>query len=150
MNTSTKDIKKLREETQAPILKIKEALTKAKGDFNQAKKELEQWAKETAVKKQGQVTSEGLIEAYVHTNGKIASLVVLTCQTDFVARTSAFKNLAHELALQVASMNPQDIKALLAQPYIKDPKKTIQELLNNLIAKLGENIEIKKIIRVAI
>lgn len=140
-------IKKLRDETQAPILEIKKALEKASGDFQKAHSELKKWSDEKAAKKKGETTSQGIVEAYIHAGGNVGSLIVLTCQTDFVARTTDFKKLAHELAMQVASMNPKDVKVLLSQTYIRDSKKTIKTLIDENIAKLGENIEVKKLIR---
>lgn len=143
-------IKKLRDETQAPILEIKKALEKANGDFQKARLELKKWSNEKAAKKKGEATFQGIVEAYVHAGGTVGSLIVLTCQTDFVARTADFKNLAHELAMQVASMNPKDEKDLLSQTYIRDSKKTIKALVDETIAKLGENIIVKKITRFSI
>lgn len=143
-------IKKLREETQIPILEIKKALEKAAGNLEKAREELKKWSNEKAAKKRGETTGQGIVEAYIHNNSKVGALVVLTCQTDFVARTADFKRLAHEVAMQVASMNPRDEKELLDQTYIRDPKKTIKVLIDEYIAKLGENIEVKKVIRFSI
>lgn len=143
-------IKKLRDETQAPILEIKKSLENANGDFQKAQDMLKKWSSEKAAKKKAEATTQGIVEAYIHNGEKVGSLIVLTCQTDFVARTSDFKKLAHELSLQVASMNPKDIKDLLSQTYIRDPKKTVQALIDENIAKLGENIEVKKVVRFSI
>ena len=94
-------------------------------------------------KKADRATSQGLIESYIHQNGKIGALVEILCETDFVARTSEFKSLAHEIAMQVASMNPKDIDSLLKQDYIRDASKTIESLVKETISKLGENIVVK-------
>lgn len=150
MNNQIEDIKKLRAETQAPILEIKKALEEAKGDFQKAKVALQKWSREKAAKKKGEKTSEGIIESYIHLGGRVGSLIVLTCQTDFVARNAEFKKLAHEIAMQVASMNPKDEKVLLEQTYIRDPKKTIKALIDESIAKMGENIKVTKISRFSI
>lgn len=147
---SINDIKKLREKTGAPILEIKKALEENKGNFDKTLISLQKWAKEQAAKKKSEATSQGLVEAYIHAGGKVGSLIILSCQTDFVARTGEFKQLAHELAMQVASMNPKDVDKLLKQTYIRDPKKTIRALIDEAIAKMGENIEVKKIIRFSI
>lgn len=144
---SIENIKKLREETQAPVMEVKKALEKTKGDYNKAKEELKKWSVEKAAKKQGEATCQGIVEAYIHNSGKVGSLVILTSQTDFVARTKEFKELAHELAMQVASMNPKDSEELLKQTYIRDSKKTIKTLIDETIAKMGENIKVTKIIR---
>ncbi len=139
-------IKKLREETQAPVLAIKKILTETKGDLEKARLKLKELVRQKAAEKKDQITTAGLVEAYVHTNQKVAALVVLTCQTDFVARTTDFKTLAHEIALQVASMKPKNVVDLLEQSYIRDPKKTIKTLIEEYIGKLGENIKVKEIV----
>lgn len=150
MNSQIEDIKKLRAETQAPILEIKKALVETKGNLQKAKLVLQKWSSKKAAKKKGEETSQGIVESYIHTGGKVGSLIILTCQTDFVARNCEFKKLAHEIAMQVASMNPKDEKTLLTQAYIRDPKKTTQNLIDEAIAKMGENITVKKITRFTI
>lgn len=147
---SINDIKKLREKTGAPILEIKKALEENKGNFDKTLISLQKWANDEAAKKKGEITCQGLVEAYIHAGGKVGSLIILSCQTDFVARTGEFKQLAHELVMQVASMNPKDVDELLKQTYIRDPKKTIKVLIDEVIAKMGENIEVKKIVRFSI
>ncbi len=89
---------------------------------------------------------QGIIESYIHQNKKIGVLVELRCETDFVAKTEEFKKLAHELCLQIAAMNPKKT-SLLRQPWIRDETKTIKELIDEYIAKLGENIIIKRFVR---
>ena len=188
-------IKKLREQTGAGVMDIKKALVEAKNNEEKAIEILRKQGQKIAAKKNAErVAKEGLIEAYVHNNGKVASLVMLSCETDFVARNSEFKELAHDLAMQVAAMNPQYLSAdkipaaalekereiiresmadekkpkemvekiidgklqkffaefcLLEQPFIKDDKKTVKELIDEKIAKLGEKIEVKKIARLS-
>jgi len=90
--------------------------------------------------------NQGIIEAYIHQNKKIGAMVELRCETDFVARTEEFKKLAHELCLQIAAMNPKK-SGLLSQPWIRDETKTIKNLIDEYIARLGENIIIKRFIR---
>jgi len=90
--------------------------------------------------------NQGVIEAYIHQNKRIGVLVDLRCETDFVARTEEFKKLAHELCLQIAAMNPKKT-SLMRQPWIRDETKTIKDLIDEYIAKLGENIIIKRFIR---
>ena len=102
---------------------------------------------EKAVKKSGRETGQGLVESYVHQNGKIGVLVSILCETDFVARTDEFKNLGHEIAMQVAAMNPKDNETLLKQEYIRDSSKTIGDLITEAISKLGENIKLKEFSR---
>lgn len=136
-------IKQLRDETQASVSDCRVALEEANGDLKKAKEILRKKGLEKAGKKSDRATEQGLIESYVHQNGKVGVLIELLCETDFVARTSEFKTLAHELAMQVAAMNPKDVKSLLKQEYIRDPSKTVEGLVKEHIAKLGENIVIK-------
>ncbi len=90
--------------------------------------------------------NQGVIEAYIHPNKKIGALVELKCETDFVARTEEFKKLAHELCLQIAAMNPKK-SSLIRQPWIKDEAKTVKDLVEEYIVKLGENIIVKRFVR---
>lgn len=135
-------VKKLREETQASIADINKAVDESAGDYKKALELLKKRGAEIAEKKKERETGQGLVEAYVH-NGKVGSLVVVTCETDFVARTQEFKDLAHELAMQVASMDPKDTKDLLSQDYIRDGSVKIEDLIKQVIGKIGENIVVK-------
>lgn len=141
-------IKKLREKTGAPILRVKNVLEEVGGDEKKAERILKKEGFEKAAKRLSRETSQGVIETYVHHSGKVASLVELLCETDFVARNKLFKELAHDLALQVASMDVKDAKELEKQDFIKDPKKKISSLVKEVIAKTGENIRIGRIYRV--
>ena len=141
-------IKNLRDKTGAPIVRVKDVLVKYKGDEEKAEKILRKEGYEEAEKKAKRATSQGLIEAYVHHSGKVASLVEVLCETDFVARNKIFQELAHNLALQVASMEAKDAKELEKQDFIKDPSKKVNELVKEAIAKTGENIRIGKVYRV--
>jgi elongation factor Ts len=155
MPTSTEQIKELREKTGAGIMECKRALDEG-GSMPEAEKLLKQWGLATAEKKAGREASQGVIDSYVHA-GRIGALIELNCETDFVARTDDFKTLAREIAMQVASMNPRRISSLeqsndgdvplLDQPYIRDGSKTVQELINEAIAKLRENIVIRRFAR---
>lgn len=138
------DLKKLRNETQVSIADCRKALDESNGDYQKALVWLKKHGIEKAGKKADRVTSQGLVESYIHQNGKIGAIVVVLCETDFVARTSEFKSLAHEIAMQVASMNPKDVESLLKQDYIRDASKTIESLVKETIAKLGENIIVKE------
>lgn len=135
-------VKKLREETQASIADINKAVEESGGDYKKALDFLKKRGAEIAEKKKEKETGQGLVEAYVH-NGKVGSMVVLLCETDFVARTDEFKKLAHEVAMQVASMDPKDTKDLLSQDYIRDASVTMEDLIKQAIGKLGENIVVK-------
>lgn len=195
MSVSLDDIKKLNEMTGVGLTKAKKALVDADGDFDKALKEMREKGLTKAEKRGDREAREGVIESYVH-DGRIGVLVELNCETDFVARTDQFKDLAHELALQVAAMNPKwvsdsdipeaelaarreelekamaedpknakkpaEIKAkiidgqikkhyrdlvLLDQPYWKDDSKTIDTLVKETIARLGENIVVRRFVR---
>jgi len=155
-------VKELRDQSGAGIMECKKALLQTRGDMNKALQILKEEGLLKAKKKAGRATTQGLIEAYVHTGGRIGAMVEVNCETDFVARTDEFKKLAHHLAMQVAAMPPQfvskeeapegvDIEpeaaCLLLQPYIKDPNKTIQDIITETIAKVGENIKVKRFAR---
>jgi len=103
---TTDDIRKLREETQAPIMECKKALEEAEGDKEKAKRILKKKGELRAEKKQGDLTKSGRVEAYIHSNGKVGALVELRCETDDVAKNKDFIQLAHDLAMQVAATNP--------------------------------------------
>lgn len=137
-------IKKLRKETDISISECKKALEEAKGDVNLAKEILKKWGKEFAEKQSEKEAKEGLIATYLHSDKKIGVILELNCETDFVAKSEDFQKLAHELCLQIAAMNPENIDSLFSQPWIKEEAKTVKELVQSFIAKFGENILIKR------
>lgn len=141
-------IKKLREETGAPVVRVKKVLEEVGGEENKAFEILKKEGFEKAQKVKGRKTQKGIIATYLHHSQKVASLVEIMCETDFVAKNELFQNLAHNLALQIASMNPKDTKELMEQQFIKDPQKTISDLVKEVIAKTGENIRVGRIFRV--
>lgn len=143
-------IKKLRDETQVSIADCRKALEETNGNYEKAKEWLRKHGVESAAKKSERETKQGLIESYIHSTGRVGAIVEVLCETDFVARTDEFKKLAKEIAMQVASMNPKDVDELLKQDYIRDTSKTIQELVKESIAKIGENIVVKRIHRFAL
>lgn len=149
MQISLELLKKIREETSAGVADCRQALEDAHGDFEKAKKLLVERGLEKAAKKEGKETSQGIIESYVH-HGRVGVLVELRSETDFVARTDEFKNLAHEIALQVCSMNPKNVTGLLAEPYIRDPKVTMADLVKQTVAKVGENITVTRFTRMSL
>ena len=138
-------IKKLREETAASVTDCSNALEESKGDFAKAKEILKKRGKDIAGKKSCRQTSQGIIESYIHPNKKVGVLLELNCETDFVGKSRDFQNLAHELCLQIAAMGEET--PLLEQPWVKDASKTVKDLINELIGKVGENIGIKRFIR---
>ena len=162
MDVSIVMVKELRDQCGAGIMECRNALLEAKGDMDKALQILKEKGLLKAEKKAGRATTQGLIEAYVHTGGRIGAMVEVNCETDFVARTEEFKELAHHLAMQVAAIPPQfiskeevpegadvdpQVACLLLQPYIKNPDKTIQDIITETIAKVGENIKVKRFTR---
>jgi elongation factor Ts len=184
-------IKQLREETAAGMMDVKRALDETDGDVEGARKVLREKGQALAAKKSSREATEGLIEAYVHFNGRIGVLVEVNCETDFVARTPEFKQFARNVALHVASMrpmcvSPEDIQpdaleeerqvvekqvaemgkpenianqivegrmkkwvaeqALTTQPYVKEMDKTVGDLLQETIQKVGENVVIRRFV----
>ncbi len=192
MASTIEKIRQLREETAAGMMDVKRALEESDGDLDGARRVLRERGQAIAAKKSARETHEGLIEAYIHFNGKLGVLVEVDCETDFVARTPEFKEFARNVALHVASMNPaavspEDIpqavldeersiaekqaaemgkpenimqkivegrmnkfvseRALLTQDYVKEPEKTVGDLLQEAIQKLGENIVVRRFVR---
>ncbi|OGO06668.1 MAG: elongation factor Ts [Chloroflexi bacterium RBG_13_57_8] len=155
-------IKELREKSGAGIMDCRSALMGCGGDIDKALETLREKGLLKAQKKAERTTSQGLVEAYIHTAGRIGAMVEVNCETDFVARTDEFKQLAHCLAMQVAALTPkyiseEEIKegeeldpkeaCLLSQPYIKDPTRTIKDVIIEVIAKVGENIRVRRFTR---
>jgi len=146
MAINSSDVQKLRLATGAGMMECKKALEDAGGDFDKATSLIQERGLSKAEKKAERVAGSGLIHTYVH-NSRVGVMLELNCETDFVARTEQFKELAHNLAMQIVSMNPADVTELLAQQYIKDPSLTIEALIKGVIAKLGENMKVGKFIR---
>ncbi|MFC1993825.1 translation elongation factor Ts [Chloroflexota bacterium] len=161
MQFTTEVIKSLREQTSAGLMDCKRALTETAGDLAAAADILRQRGFALAEKKANRVAAQGLIESYVHIGGKIAALVEVNCESDFVARTPEFKELAHDLAMQVAATNPRFVApedapeeetpaeedCLLLQPFIKDPKSKVQDVITETVSKIRENIQVKRFAR---
>jgi len=141
MDISLDLLKKLRAETSAGVSDCRHALEDAGGDYQKAKKLLTERGIEKAAKKADRTTGAGIVVSYVHSE-RVGVLLEIHCETDFVARTDDFKKLAHELTLQIAAMKPKTVKDLLKEEYIRDPSVTVEALVKQSIAKLGENITI--------
>ena len=156
----TNKVKELREQSGAGIIDCRNALLETKGDIEKALQILKERSLFQAQKKAKRSATQGVIEAYIHTGSRIGAMVEVNCETDFVARTDEFKELAHHLAMQVAAISPQFISreevpegadiepqtaCLLLQPYIKAPDKTIQDIITETIAKVGENIKVSRL-----
>ena len=147
MKISIGEVKKLREKTGAGIADCRKALEESGGDFRKAEELLKSRGAQIASKKADRATGQGMVETYIHAGGKVGTMVEVNCETDFVAKTEEFKNLAHEVAMQVAAMDPKDVEELSKQEYIRDSSKTIDDLVKEVIAKVGENIKISRFIR---
>ena len=124
----------------------KKALDDASGDFDKAVVLLNERGVAKAMKKADRATGAGLLESYIH-NGRVGVLMDIRCETDFVVRSDPFRELAHNLVMHIAAMNPDSVEALLQQPYVKDPALTIDSLIKGAIAKIGENIQVAKFCR---
>ena len=192
MASTIEKIKQLREETAAGMMDVKRALEESNGDMDGARRVLKERGQAIAAKKSGRETNQGLIEAYIHFNGRVGVLVEVNCETDFVARTPEFKEFARNVALHVASMKPlcvapKDIpadaleeersiaekqaagmgkpeeitrrivegriqkwtseQALLTQPYVREPDKSVGDLLQEIVQKVGENVVVRRFTR---
>ncbi|KKM11812.1 elongation factor Ts [Clostridiales bacterium PH28_bin88] len=189
---SAGQVKELRERTGAGMMDCKKALETTGGDMEKAIEFLREKGLAAAAKKAGRITSEGLVEAYIHGGGRIGVLVEVNCETDFVAKTEEFKELCRDIAMQVAASRPEYVSreevsgeviekeksilraqalnegkpekivdrmvegriekffketCLLEQPFIKDPDKSVQQLITEKIAKIGENISVRRFAR---
>jgi elongation factor Ts len=185
-------IKKLRGETGVSITECKKALEQVQGNLDEAKKVLRERGIELAGKRAEKETAQGIVESYIHPNKKVGVLLELRCESDFVARSEDFQNLAHEICMQIAAMKPifvsedqipeefldgekkiyqeqvadsgkprnvveqiiegklgkyKESVSLMSQPWIKDQDKTVNDLLNETIAKIGEKIVVKNFTR---
>lgn len=142
-------IKNLRAQTGAGIADCKEALSESEGNLEKAKEILRKAGFEKGSSKSDREVKAGLVDVYSH-NGKVGVLVEVLCESDFVARTDDFKSLAHELSLQIASMNPSSVEELLSQEYIRDTSLTIDQLIKGVSGKLGENIQVGRFERIVL
>lgn len=142
---SINQIKQLREETEISISECKKALEKAKGNSEKAKEILRIRGQSLAKKKKEREVKWGIIESYIHPGKKIGALIDIHCESDFVAKSEDFKKLAHELCLQIAAIGEDP--PILKQPWIRDETKTIKDLIDEYIARLGENISVKRFVR---
>ena len=157
---TTEAIKELRGRTGAGIMDCKKALQEAGGDLDDALEILRKRGFAKAAKKAHREVSQGLVEAYIHTGGRIGALVEVNCESDFVAHTDELKRLAHDLAMQVAATDPSFLSSegipegmdpseayLLSQPFIKDPQRTVQDVITETVARVGENIKVRRFAR---
>lgn len=147
MKINPQDVQRLREATGAGVMDCRRALKDAKGDFDAAANLLRERGIEKVEKRSGRITGAGLVHSYVHA-GRIGVLIDLRAETDFVVRSDPFRALAHELAMQIAASAPENVEELLKQPYIKDESRTVKNLVNEVIAKVGENVRVERFCRI--
>ena len=162
MEIAIEMVKELRNQCSAGVMECRNALVEAEGDLGKALQVLKEKGLLKAEKKVDRATGQGLVEAYIHTGGRIGALVEVNCETDFVARTDEFKELAHDLAMQVAALSPQyiseeelpegadiepQVACLLQQPFIRDSAQTVRDIIVEVIAKVGENIKVSRFSR---
>ena len=144
---SVSSIRKLREETGAPVMRVKKVLEEFKGDEKKALNVLKKEGFEKAAKRAERETKAGVLSVYTHHNQKVVGIVELLCETDFVARNEIFISLGKDLAMQIASMGDKD---LLTQDFIKDPSKKIGDLIKEVIAKTGENVKLGRVWKIVL
>lgn len=149
MEITTDLIKQLRDTTGVSVMQCKKALEEAKGDLEGAAALLRERSVAAALKKADRELGAGAVGSYVH-DGVVGAMVLLSSETDFVAKNPEFVALARELAMQVAAMSPADAPGLLAQPFIKDGSKTVGDLVNEASQKFGERIEVSSIARLSV
>ena len=155
-------IRSLREQTGAGIMDCKRALEQSDGDIVKAEEVLREQGIASAARLASRATNQGLVESYIHSGGRIGAMVEVNCETDFVARTPEFRDLAHNLAMQVAAMSPRYVDSadipegqesnaeedcLMQQPFIRDPTKSVQDLVGESVGRLGENVRVRRFAR---
>jgi len=140
-------LKTLRKKTDISLAMCKKALEQTKNNLKKAEALLVKWGAEKISGKKNRKTDQGAIFSYVHHNRQIAALVEILCESDFVASNADFQKLGIEIAMQIASLNPQNVEQLLGQEYIRDPKKKIEDLIKDAVLKFGENIKIARLMR---
>ncbi len=143
-------IKKIREKTGAGVVDIKKALEESSGDENKALDILRKQGLKKADKKADRIAKEGIIVSYVHADGKSGAMVKLLCETDFVAKNDKFKELANDIAMHIVAMNPENEEELYTQPFVKNPEITVEDLIKDSIATIGENIKVDKFVRITV
>lgn len=152
-------IKELREETGLSLAQIKKALEDAGGDKEKARAILSEYSASQAEKKADREIGAGIVSSYVHQSGVVGAMVLLGCETDFVAKNEEFKSLAYEIAMHICAMAPSSINnedgsgeelSLMKQPFIKDQSITVEDRIKSAIQKFGENIKVSKFERVSV
>jgi elongation factor Ts len=146
---TAESVQKLREITSAGVMDCRKALIEANGDIDEAVKIIREKGLSKVEKRAGRETGAGLVHSYVH-NDRIGVLLEVRAETDFVVRSEPFQRLAHDLAMHIAAAAPKDVEELLAQPYIKDESRTVKDIVNEVIAKVGENVSVAQFSRIEV
>ncbi len=139
-------IQKLREETGAGIMDCKKTLEEAEGDLEKAREIIKEKGIIIADKKSGRKTGAGFLKTYIH-NNRVGVLMEIRTETDFTVKSEPFQKLAHEIAMQIAAMDPENVEELLEQPFIKDESETVRDVIKEAIAEVRENINIERFAR---
>ncbi len=147
VNITSQMVKELRDKTNAGMMDCKKALTETSGDMEKAIDLLRQKGLAVAQKRAGRATSEGLVETLIQADGKLGVMVEVNCETDFVAKSDAFIEFAKNVAVQVAEATSASPAELMEQKFVKNPALSIQDMLNELVAKLGENSGVKRFVK---
>lgn len=142
MEVTSEMVKELREKTGISVAECKKALLEATGDMQKALEILGVRAAAAAAKKGDRTLGAGTVAAYIHNQGAVGALVMLSCETDFVSKNEEFMALARDIAMHISAMRPQNKEELLAQPFIKDPSKTVADLVSAAVQKFGERTEL--------
>lgn len=142
-----KKLKELREKTEVSFSLIKKALEESNNDIAKAEKLLSEWGAKKAADKADRSTEQGGLFSYVHHNKKIATLIELRSETDFVSGNEDFRKLGQELAMQLASFDGDNIEKFMKEVYLRDASKTVEQLIKDAILKFGENIKVSRITR---
>lgn len=146
--SNLEQIKKIRELLGSGIVETKKALDEAGGDEKKAIEIIKKNSQSKAAKKSDREAGEGVVISYIHPNNKLGAIIKLYCESDFVAKNEDFLNLAKDIAMHISAMNPENNDSLLAQPFVKNPEQTVNDLINEKIAKIGENIRMGEFFRV--
>jgi elongation factor Ts len=141
------ELKELRERTGAGVLQCRQALEATEGDMERAEALLRENARKEAGKRAERAAGEGLVVSYIHHTGRMGALVEVNCETDFVARTEDFRELARTVAEHVAGAAPESTEALLAQPWIREPGRTVGDLVKETAGRLGEAVRVRRFAR---
>lgn len=143
-------VKALREETGISVMQCKKALEEAGGDMEKAREALRDIAASQAEKKADRTIGAGVIASYIHSNKKMGVLLELLCETDFVAQNEEFVAAANQIAMHAGAMEPADHAELLEQAFIMNPELTIQQVIEGLVQKTGERVELGRFVRYSI